>query len=70
MFVRARMPCGPKCFKCRLLIPSGPVLDVFLVFLIVLCTCSVVKGLALWSTGNLCLCCENCLSASVRVGVR
>ena len=43
------MPCGPKCFMCRLLISSSPVLEVFFAFFMILCTCSVVKGVALCS---------------------
>ena len=34
MFVRALMACGPRCFRCKLDMPSGPVLVVFFARLI------------------------------------
>ena len=51
MFVRAWMPCGPKCFRCKLLIPSGPVLVEFFAFLIVFRVSSGVNGVKVWSSG-------------------
>ena len=38
------MPCGPKCFRCRLLMPSGPVLVEFFAFLMVFRVSSGVNG--------------------------
>ena len=40
MFVRALMACGPKFFRCKLYMPSGPVLVVFFAHLmaaVILC---------------------------------
>ena len=31
MLVRALMACGPRCFRCKYEMPSGPVLVVFFV---------------------------------------
>ena len=64
------MPCGPKCFKCMLLMSSGPVLDKFFVFLIMFRVCSVVNGVAVWSSGKVRLCMEVRFSAGVCVGLR
>ena len=34
MFVRAYIPCGPKCLRLKLLMESGPVDGEFLILLI------------------------------------
>ena len=40
MFVRYCSPCLPMCLRCLMLMLSGPV--EFLLFLMAVCTCSVV----------------------------
>ena len=44
MFVSAWMPCGPRCFRCRLQMLSGPVLVEFFIFLMMFLTILGVKG--------------------------
>ena len=39
MFVRALTACGPKCFRWRLDMPSGPVEREIFVFLMALVVC-------------------------------
>ena len=53
-----------------LLISSGPVLEEFFVFLIMFRVCSVVNGVAVWSSGKDRLCLDVSFSARVRVGLR
>ena len=51
MFVRACIPCGPRCLRCMLLMESGPVAGEFLMLLM---TCFVFcgeKGVKVWSMG-------------------
>ena len=42
MFVRYRSPCLPMFLRCLMLMLSGPVELLFLLFLMAVCTCSVV----------------------------
>ena len=42
MFVRYCSPCLPMFLRCLMLMLSGPVELLFLLFLIAVCTCSVV----------------------------
>ena len=44
MFVKALIACGPRCFRCLLDMPSGPVEGVFLVARIASVTIAEVKG--------------------------
>ena len=44
MFVNALTACGPRCFRCLLDMPSGPVEGVFLVARIASVTIAGVKG--------------------------
>ena len=44
MSVKTLMACGPRCFRCLLEIPSGPVEGVFLVARIASVTIAGVKG--------------------------
>ena len=45
------MPLGPRCFRWRLEMPSGPVELVFFDLAIALAVSSDVKGQKLWSIG-------------------
>jgi hypothetical protein len=67
MFVSARIPCVPSCFKCKLEIWSGPWALDFLMFLITCFVCSVVKGTNVVSSAKVSLRCSMCLS-SLRSG--
>ena len=42
MSVRYCSPCLPMFLRCLMLMPSGPVELLFLLFLMAVCTCSVV----------------------------
>ena len=42
MFVRYCSPCLPMFLRCLMLMLSGPVELLFLLFLMAVCTCSVV----------------------------
>ena len=53
-----------------LLMSSGPVLDEFFIFLIMFSVCSVVNGVAVWSSGKVRLCMDVSFSVGVRVGLR
>ena len=65
MFVSVVMPFGPRCFKCKLVILSGPAACEFLSFLIMLdVSCGVAKYMFL-SRLNLRLSLYVCLSATV-----
>ena len=44
MSVRVLMACGPKCFRCKYEIPSGPVEDVFFVLRMASAVMVGVKG--------------------------
>ena len=55
MSVRALMPCGPRCFRCKFDIPSGPVEEVFLVARMASMVMAGVKGGGMsLSNGSLC----------------
>jgi hypothetical protein len=41
------MLCKPRCFWCKLLMPSDPVAVEFFVSCIIFCVCTVVKGVYL-----------------------
>ena len=63
MFVRACIPCGPRCLRCKLLMESGPVAGEFFMLLM---TCFVFcgeKGVKVWSMGKESLRLIVCLSA-------
>ena len=70
MFVSALTPCGPRCFRCKLHMLSGPELVVFFAFLMLFWTLEGVKGDEVWSSGTVRLCLELRFSVSVRVGFR
>ena len=42
MFVMYRSPCLPMCLRCLMLMPSGPVELLSLLFPMAVCTCSAV----------------------------
>ena len=44
MSVKALMACGPKCFRCKYEMPSGPVDEVFFVLRIASTVMPVVNG--------------------------
>ena len=50
MFVRYCSPCLPMFLRCLMLMLSGPVELLFLLFLMAVCTCSVVM--------IICVCCS------------
>ena len=51
MFVRACIPCGPKCLRWKLLMESGPVAGEFLMLLIKCLVFCGEKGVKVWSIG-------------------
>ena len=48
MFVRYCSPCLPMFLRCLMLMLSGPVELLFLLFLMAVCTCSVVMIILCW----------------------
>ena len=48
MSVRALMACGPRCFRCKYDMPSGPVEDLFLVLRMACSVMFVVKGVSMF----------------------
>ena len=51
MFVRACIPCGPKCLRWKLLMESGPVASEFLMLLMTYFVFCGEKGVNVWSIG-------------------
>ena len=50
MFVRACIPCGPRCLRWKLLMESGPVAGEFLLNITNDMFCGE-KGVKVWSMG-------------------
>ena len=66
MFVRYCSPCLPMFLRCLMLMLSGPVELLFLLFLMAVCTCSVVMVICVgcslrnFPRGFFCLWCWSC----------
>jgi hypothetical protein len=74
MSVRALMACGPRCFRCKLVIPSGPAEGEFLVARMACTVMAGVKGGGMsWSNGRECslrrILRSCCLCGSLHVSV-
>ena len=51
MFVRACIPCGPKCLRWKLLMESGTVAAEFIMLLMTCLVFYIEKGVKVWSIG-------------------
>ena len=65
MLLRTLMACGPRCFRWRYDIPSGPVKREFLMFMMDLAVMSGVKKLMFLSRVIVSCLCRMCLSWSL-----